>query len=76
MNMHQKHVACNTCLLQFVPELPFSLLGRQVVPVVHVLMLAQVSRNLSHLSVKLDIQLFLLAEQNGILKELSKLVPK
>ena len=42
-------------LLQLVPELPLGLLGGQVVPVVHVLMLAQIGGDLSHLCVKLDV---------------------
>ena len=40
-------------LLQFVPELSLGLFGREVVSVVHVLVLAQVRRDLTDLGVEL-----------------------
>ena len=42
------------CLLQFVSQFSFSLFSREVVSVVHVLVLAQVSRDLAHFSVELQ----------------------
>ena len=41
-------------LLQFVSEFSFSLFSCKVVTVVHVLVLAQVSRDLAHFSVELQ----------------------
>ena len=52
---------------ELVPHLSLHLLGVQVVPVVHVLVLAQVGGDLAHLSVKLYICVASFAEHNGIL---------
>ena len=41
-------------LLQFVSQFSFSLFSRKIVSVVHVLVLAQVSRDLAHFSVELQ----------------------
>ena len=57
------------CLLQLSSQLSLCLLGGEVVPVVHVLMLAQVRRDLAHLRVELHVLLLLLSEQNRVLKE-------
>ena len=57
------------CLLQLSSQLPLCLFGGEVVPVVHVLMLAQVRRDLAHLRVELHVLLLLLSEQNRVLKE-------
>ncbi len=55
-------------LLQLVAQLAFRLLGCQIVTVVHVLVLAQVSGDLANLGVKLNVSLLLLPEHHGILK--------
>ena len=55
--------------LQFVPQLPLGLLSSQVIPVMHVLMLAQVRRDFADLRVELHVHLLFLAEQNGILEK-------
>jgi len=41
------------CLLQLVPELTFRLFSRKIIPVVHVLMLAQVCSDFADFSVEL-----------------------
>ena len=56
-------------LLQLVPELPLRLLGSQVVPVMHVLVLAQVRGDLADLSVELHVPVLFLAEEDGVLKK-------
>ena len=47
------------------------LFSMQVVAVMHVLVLAQICGDLSHLCVELDVNVFLLAKQDGILKKRS-----
>lgn len=47
--------------LELVAQLALALLGRQVVAVVHVLVLAEVRRDLAHLRVELDVHVLLLA---------------
>lgn len=53
--------------LEFVPHFTLHLLGVQVVSVVHVLVLAQVCGNLSHLCVELYICMALLPKHDGVL---------
>lgn len=53
--------------LQLVPHLPLHLLCVQVVPVVHVLVLAQVCGDLSHLRVELDVRVASLPKHDGVL---------
>ena len=56
-------------------QLSLGLLGGEVVPVVHVLMLAQVRRDLAHLRVELHVLLLLLSEQDRVLlKERSTII--
>ena len=54
--------------LEPVPELSLSLLGSQVVAVVQVLVLAEVSRDLAHLRVELNVHVTLLAEHDRVLR--------
>ena len=54
-------------LLQLVPQLPLCLLSSQVVPVVHVLVLTEIRRDLANLSVELHVLLLLLSEQDRVL---------
>lgn len=51
-----------------MPQFSFCLLGSQIIPVVHVLMLPQVSRDLSHFSVELYVDVFLLSEHDSMLQ--------
>ena len=55
--------------LEFVPELTLGLLGGEVVTVVHVLVLAEVGCDFSHLGVELHVYVLLLAEHDGVLKQ-------
>ena len=59
-------------LLELVPQLSLSLLGREVVAVVHVLVLAQVGGDLAHLGVELHVGLLLLAKHDRMLGEEKK----
>lgn len=61
------------CRLEFVSHFALHLLGIQVVSVVHVLVLAQVCCDLSHLGVKLYICVALFPKHDGILREEEKI---
>lgn len=54
--------------LELVPHFALHLLRVQVVPVVHVLVLAQVRGDLAHLRVELDVRVAPLAEHDGVLE--------
>lgn len=54
--------------LELVPHFPLHLLCVEVVPVVHVLVLAQVRGDLAHLRVELDVRVAPLAEHDGVLE--------
>ena len=54
-------------LLQLLSQLSLGLLGGEVVPVVHVLMFAEIRRDLAHLRVELHVLLLLLSEQDRVL---------
>ena len=56
-------------LFQLLSQLSLGLLGGEVVPVVHVLMFAEIRRDLSHLRVELHVLLLLLSEQDRVLIE-------
>lgn len=51
---------------EFVSELPLGLFGRQVVPVVHVLVFTQIGGDFSDLRVELDVDMLLLPEHDGV----------
>lgn len=55
--------------LELVPHLPLHLLGVQVVPVVHVLVFAQVCGDFADLRVELDVCVTALTEHDGVLGE-------
>jgi hypothetical protein len=56
------------CRFKFVPQFTLSLFSRQIVTIVHMLMFSQIGGYFTNFSVELDINLFLLSKQNGILE--------
>lgn len=55
------------CGFELVPEFSLGLLGGKIVTVMHVLVLAKISRNLTDFRIKLHVHVFLLAEHYSVL---------